>query len=168
VPIILTISFCLEAFDFLLFETLHQHRESQYNMPFILDFISKFWYGFDSSKLPTLKTRVRYYKPLDIHKHEKPYECEFSVSAVDSARRTNIETEEHEILVRDLRGFEQHFTLEKNGFEITKHDSSLTRAAFGSRIEIENKYLDECKSLVKKRFNAADVLILGYNVRSFP
>jgi len=120
---------------------------------------------FDPSSLPTVETRVRFYKLLPLHEHEKPYECEFSVDAVQDARKTNIEYDERAIAVRDVRGFERYFDLEINGFEIKQHTSALDREGFGSRDLLEKIYLPECVEIVRQRYGASEVLVLGFTVR---
>jgi hypothetical protein len=118
----------------------------------------------DPSNLPTVETRVQFYKPLAIHEGEKPYECEFSVNAAPNARKSNIEYDERGIVVRDIRGVEGEFTLEKNGFEIMKHQSTLQQGDYASRDIIENVYLPECIEIVRRRYDADEVFVLGFNV----
>ena len=89
--------------------------------------ICRLWSFLKGKDLPYVSTQVRYYKPLPIHQDEKPYECEFSVDAVNGARRTNIELEVRDTNVYDIRGVEEQYKLERNGFEIIIHSSGLSR-----------------------------------------
>jgi hypothetical protein len=121
---------------------------------------------FDHSALPEIETRVRFYKPMPLHDREKPYECEFSVDAVQDARKTNIEYDEREIVVRDVRGFEKHFNLDRNGFEVIEYKSKLDPTEFSCLDMVEQVYLPECIELLRTRYSASKVLVLGFNVRA--
>lgn len=120
----------------------------------------------DALAMPQIQTRMRFYKPLDLHKKEKPYSCEFDVSSVIHAKRTNIETEDHDVIVHDIRGFETLFTLENNGFEIQNHHTSFPLSNFDDLKLIETQYLPECEDFIRQRLRANQVKLLGFNVRS--
>ncbi|KAI0017954.1 hypothetical protein F4780DRAFT_772001 [Xylariomycetidae sp. FL0641] len=114
-----------------------------------------------TSEPAAVQTTIQFYKPLAIHAHEKPYVCEFDVSTVENAKKTNVEFEEQAVSVQDLRSHERGFTLERNGFEIIQHRSTVSLNDFKSRQAFEAKYLEECKDLIRRRYNADRVFILG-------
>jgi hypothetical protein len=130
----------------------------------ILNKIWGYWPGSSEPSFPHVETQVRYYKPSAIHQHEKPYVCEFSVEAVSDAERTNIDYEERGVVVSDIRGHEQRFSLERNGFEIVHHQSSLTHDDFESRTEVEARYFAECEEMARSRFNASEAIVFNWTV----
>ncbi|KAL7931305.1 hypothetical protein V8C35DRAFT_310059 [Trichoderma chlorosporum] len=119
----------------------------------------------DPTTLPHVKTQLNFFKDLPIHKYEKPFVCEFKVSAAPGARQTNMEFEAHDVEISDIRGFEQHFTLERHGFEIQKYQTAMSRQDFESRDKIRQVYLKECEQLVRRRYNPSDVVILNFVLR---
>lgn len=118
-----------------------------------------------SPRMPTVRATLKLFKPLNIHKHEKPFICEFSVKGLPGARPTNVELEPHQVLIHDIRGFERQFTLDQNGFEIIQHETSLALDDFTNHSKIESHYLGECQELVRQHCGAKQVAVIGYNLR---
>lgn len=126
----------------------------------LLNSLQSLWPWSNERNLPRVETQAIYYKPSDTHKKEKPYVCEFHVGAVSDAKTTNMEYLERAISVSDIRGFEQCFTVGRNGFEIIHHQSSLSLYDFESPSEIKMRYLSECCDIVRSHFNASEVVVL--------
>jgi len=123
------------------------------------------WLGLNMAPLPRVQSRVEFYKHLDIHQHEKPYYCNFNVGAVANAKRTNVEFEEHDLFVSDIRGFEHRFTLERHGFEVVHHHSSLSGKEFESPKQLEDLYLSECREIIHSRYQGSQVVVFNHRVR---
>jgi len=132
-----------------------------YNLQTLLQRI----HSLHSPRMPTVKATLKLFKPLDIHKDEKPFICEFNVKGLPGARPTNVELEPHQVPIHDIRGFERQFTLDQNGFEIVQHETSLALEDFTSPSAIESRYLGECQELVRQHCGAKQVVVIGYNLR---
>ncbi|KAH9904258.1 hypothetical protein F4778DRAFT_770269 [Xylariomycetidae sp. FL2044] len=132
-----------------------------------LDTLKYFWH---QSTGPTpgphsVKTTIKFYKPLEIHTFEKPYVCEFNVDQIANAKQTNVEFVNHDICVQDIRGRESEFSLERNGFEILKDESILQLEDFKSEDYIQKIYLPECKEVIRRRYSAEHLFVIGFTFR---
>ncbi|KAH8647981.1 hypothetical protein BX600DRAFT_443316 [Xylariales sp. PMI_506] len=114
-----------------------------------------------------IKTSAYFYKPLGLHKKEKPYLYDFNVKLLPvGKRRTNVEFEQHPIMVYDIRDLEeQTFTLEQQGFEIINHESFLNIQQLTTTEDIETYYISECCEIVSRRFNGAETISFGWTHR---
>jgi hypothetical protein len=92
---------------------------------------------------------------------ESPSIDEYSVSSVKDARQTNVAHETREVLIRDIRGAENSFSLECDGFEVLKHQTRLSQVEFASKTAVTDVYIKETEALLKERFRALRVLIFG-------
>lgn len=113
----------------------------------------------------SVRSKLRFIRPLDRYLTEKPFRFGFSVKSIENIEETNIEYEEVEVQIHDLRGREGSFDIEKNGFEIIRHKSLLCISDFQSHDMIEREYIPEVTELFQERFNAQKVVILGWVVR---
>lgn len=68
-----------------------------------------------------------------------------------------------EVLVQDIRGREQDFTLDRNGFQLVQHDS--LEKSFDNEDRITTQYYAECIELVKQITGAAKVKVFGHIIR---
>jgi len=64
-----------------------------------------------------------------------------------------------------MRGKEETFAVERNGFEILKLDSEMALEDFNNRSKIESVYYEELRQLLKQHFAARRVEILEHEVR---
>ena len=63
--------------------------------------------------------KLWYLKPLDLYRTEKPYHINLPANALGSHAQSNEVSQEYAgIRIQSLRGFENDFTLDKNGFQI--------------------------------------------------
>lgn len=70
--------------------------------------------------------RFSYFKSQPRHEHEKP--CEILIDLPDEAKhvpRSNLAFEVADCKIQDVRGREQTFTLDKNGFMWQKSDTMV-------------------------------------------
>ncbi|KAI9809504.1 MAG: hypothetical protein M1827_006810 [Pycnora praestabilis] len=77
----------------------------------------------------------------------------FKATPVDNRKR----------LVRDMRGSEQEFNLDKNGFEIYKHMSEETE--FVDDRKIETVFYPEVERILKERTGASKVFVYEHTIR---
>ena len=62
-----------------------------------------------------------------------------------------------------MRGQQDRFNLDKNGFEYITHESKVK--AFDNQAEIESVYLPETEEIIRKRVKNADrLLVFDYRV----
>lgn len=73
----------------------------------------------------------------------KPYNLRYSPGV--EFPKTNIKREIRVVTVRDIRGFEKMFSLDRNGFEVVKFTSKLTYEDFTDPIKVEETYLHEMR-----------------------
>jgi hypothetical protein len=72
--------------------------------------------------------------------------------------------EMHRVAVRDGRSAPQPFTLQANGFVITRHESAVRD--FGDKANIDSSYTEEAAQLIERLTGADLVLPLGWMLRS--
>jgi hypothetical protein len=128
---------------------------------------------------------LEFIKPLPLYDHEKPYymvlnspanpttadnDGEGTEGLQDPHSQTNIQLHlVHEIPVTNVRGREEEFTLEKNGFKFVKHESEALREKEG-RWEAGGgeqgwmEYVKETAGLVKRVVGAERVICYDYRV----
>lgn len=72
----------------------------------------------------------------------------------------------HEVRIEDARGRENEFTLDRNGFQLIKAPTAMTRTDFYSPDEIKRVYYPEVEQLLKDRLGASRVHVFDHNVRN--
>jgi len=111
--------------------------------------------------LPTVVSNLQFICQLEPSVNEKPSIHDYSVKSVKDARQTNVVHETRQVLIRDIRGVENSFNLECDGFEVLKHQTQLSQAEFASKAIVTDIYLKETEALLKERFHALRVVIIG-------
>ena len=73
-----------------------------------------------SHRISTINNaKLWYLKPLQIYQTEKPYHINLPANAIGSHAQSNEVSQEYAgIRIQDLRGFEDDFTLDGNGFQV--------------------------------------------------
>ncbi|PSN62769.1 hypothetical protein BS50DRAFT_501517 [Corynespora cassiicola Philippines] len=105
---------------------------------------------------------MHFYDVIEECKGQKPYYSTIPFSA-QGALQTNYGSIEKSILVRDIRGHESEFTLEKHGFEVAKHKTKFSDWRNGSRVKKE--HFDEIEQFLKEKLNAKKVIIFDHSLR---
>jgi len=118
----------------------------------------------DESERGLIRSRLKYIKPPPLYAHEKPFICEFDVSKIAGARQTNVELETREVLIRDIRGREDEFSVERNGFEILLHQSAISLEHIGFKPDIKEQYKREAEEVLRARFDAQSVSVFSLEV----
>jgi len=105
--------------------------------------------------LSTVQTDLNFYKALT---DEKPY-----IYTFDHDPPTNFGQDTRSALIHDIRGHEDEFTLDKNGFQIYHHESALKD--FTDDETIKTEYYREVEDLLKAATGAHKVVIFDHTVR---
>ena len=148
----------------------------------LLSFFSRIiWNDPLAQELPEIKTSLYFYQRLDLYVKEKPYLFEFPIDSNLGVPRTNTKLESKEIIVRDIRGYQNLFSVDNNGFELTAHETRITQqdfekiahAKFHNPLSNETdgpipevtKYNKEIEALLTSRFKASRVVVFSCIVR---
>src|SRR5271155_2716282 len=99
--------------------------------------------------LPTVQTDLNFYKALD---DEKPY-----IYTYEHDPQTNFSQDTKPAVIHDIRGHEDEFTLDKNGFQIYQHESA--EKDFTDDEKIKTEYYREVEDLLKAATGAHKVVI---------
>lgn len=99
--------------------------------------------------------KLWYLKPLHLYQTEKPYHINLPANALGSHAQSNEVSEEYAgIQIEDLRGFENDFTLDKNGFQIfqdTDCSNSSVCSTYGTSAVPTSDFYDD-PDLVRKYY----------------
>jgi hypothetical protein len=115
----------------------------------------------ERESLPMVISKLQFICPLELYVTEKPCIYEYSVGSVKNARQTNDVYETREVLIRDIRGVENSFSLECDGFEVLKRQTRLSQVEFASKTAVRDIYIKETEVLLKERFCASRVIVIG-------
>lgn len=97
------------------------------------------------------------------HDFEKPYKLQYDPG--EGLPRTNCANEPTSgIVIQDIRGEEQKFSLEKQGFSVRKLQSRLSPADFYDDEQVKKVYYNELKDLLKTTLKAKRVEVLEHGV----
>lgn len=110
-------------------------------------------------------TDLIFLKPDSRYIHEKPYRLRYDPG--DAIPRTNCETDvKRDVTVRDIRGRETDYTLNRNGFQVVRLDSKLTPEDFHDRAKVKAVYYQELRELLQRTLGAKKVEVLEHGVCS--
>jgi hypothetical protein len=104
------------------------------------------------------QARFKYLKWLDLYKIEKPFQLFLDIPE-DSPdqRRSNLVYEDGPAeTVRDVRGHEADFSVDRNGFAYIKHDFTLSNEEFQNNSVVESTYLPECEKILRENLEGVD------------
>jgi hypothetical protein len=79
--------------------------------------------------------------------------------------KTNIKREIGTVTVRDMRGFEKMFSLDRNGFQVVKFNSKLTYEDFTDPAKVEETYLHEMRVFLQGFFGGDHIEIYEHAVK---
>lgn len=100
------------------------------------------------------KASVWYLERLDLYHVEKPYMITFDASGFGGAK-TNHKYSLHEVPMTDVRGMEDQFTLDKQGFQFLNWKTSLNLQDFSDEQKIRSQYYPEIVQQLKEVFPEA-------------
>lgn len=115
-----------------------------------------------------VETSIAYLARDELFLKEKPYGADFPVDHFEGAKLTNNNFHSVPVVIRDARGRENTFTLEKNGFCFLQAKTSLTAEdASNDTTPIMAKYLEEIEKILYKSFpEYARIEIMDFQIRS--
>jgi hypothetical protein len=112
------------------------------------------------ARLPKIKVEsFLYLAPLQLYHTQKPYRSRLPHGS--SMRRTNIVERGYPVEVRDIRGHENLFALDKSGFEFIPLP---TKTSNWTDDNVRSEYLPDLSKWMKDYFSCEKVFIYAYNV----
>lgn len=97
---------------------------------------------------------LQFIKWTDLYKTEKPYQI--FIDLPPDAPRTNVDFEVKDVVFRDIRGDEEAFDLDNNGFIMRTFEEVKGLDEAPSTEFIQNVYLPAVKELLKREVEGAD------------
>lgn len=114
--------------------------------------------------MATVTTELVFLAKDPKHDTEKPYKLQYDPG--DTLPRKNCTDEvRNDIQIQDIRGREQDFTLENQGFCVAKLETQLSPEDFDDDAKIKQVYYAELKMMLKSLLGARRVEILEHGVR---
>ena len=112
---------------------------------------------------PFVTATMHFLKPNPLFSKQKPYAFNYGLETAEIPR-TNMEREPvADIRIRDLRGSEDDYNLEKHGFEVMQLQSELSRDDFFDKSKL-CIYFNEVDSLLKLLLNAKQVKVIRQGI----
>lgn len=117
-----------------------------------------------------VETHIAYLARDGLFLKEKPYGADFPVDHFKGAKLANHTFEQVPVVVRDARGRENTFTLERNGFCFLQAKTSLTaEGASNEKTPSMARYLEEIERILYKSFpEYARIEVMDFQVRLVP
>lgn len=108
---------------------------------------------------------IGYLRQLSLYKTEKPYYCNIPLP---NGRQSNIISSRHtDIILTNIRPNLLEYTLDKQGFEVVKHDGeAYSPNEFSSDSWIEQNYYPTIENILLRRFGNVIVKIFDHTVSS--
>lgn len=109
----------------------------------------------ETPKPRDMEASFKFIKWQDLYETEKPFQIFANLpdDATDK-RFSNLDWEDTPTRVADLRGCEEQYSLDANGFTVVKHKSRTS--SFADRESIEREYLPEVEALLRERLEGVD------------
>ena len=98
----------------------------------------------------------------ELYKTEKPFYSNVPFTKSPEARLSNVQSITQTIKIADIRGSEDQFDLDRNGFGLLKHRTSFDSWKDGKRV-VEEHY-PEVERLLKDELKAEEVIIYDHTV----
>lgn len=113
--------------------------------------------------MPNLVTTIEHLADLELYKTEKPY-CILASSEdiPDGVPSNNLVFKRHNALVRDIRGYEDEYALDKSGFTSLNH---TTRVTDFQSLEGLKQYQEETQEFLERYFDADCVVTWDIKLR---
>jgi hypothetical protein len=101
------------------------------------------------------RTTINFIQQDELYLEEKPYLLTYE--APEYFPRTNVKLDERVVAAEDIRGRENNFTIDKNGFTIMKVNTKLSYENFGDEALVKQMYLKEVAEALKTLLGASRV-----------
>jgi len=102
-----------------------------------------------------VQAKIYFLEHLKLYETEKPYSLEFDGGILPSSNLISHKIED--LLIRDLRGIENKFNFEENGFAILDIPSEMEYHDFDNLTKIDDVYCPELAAAVMKYMGATAV-----------
>ena len=113
-------------------------------------------------KMSVVETSMHFLTRDDLYEREKPYQFRYDVA--DGIPRTNLRHVKQEPLkIHNMRGREEQFSFEKNGFTVLELDEEIPYDDFDDPAGIR-RYLDIVAKQLRLKLNADTVQVYQYLV----
>ncbi|KAL8305074.1 hypothetical protein RB598_003022 [Gaeumannomyces tritici] len=114
-------------------------------------------------ELPKVESEIHFLQRSNLFGTEKPYAFRYHVDAPE-VQQTNMTMSPALVTIRNIRGFEHHFSLESTGFEVIDVGETIPYESFfdGAAVEL---YLRGLERLLKSRLGALHVEVFRYGIR---
>ena len=109
------------------------------------------------------RTTINFIQQDELYLEEKPYLLTYE--APQDFPRTNIKLDERVVAVEDVRGRENEFTINKNGFTIMQVNTKLSYEDFNDDALVKQVYLKEVAEALKSLLGASRVQVFEHVVR---
>jgi len=107
-------------------------------------------------------TTINFIQQHTLYEEEKPYLLTYEPP--NDFPKTNVKLDKREMSINDIRGNEQDFTIDQNGFSIMKIESKLSYEDFNDADLVKSIYLREVAETVKELLGASRVQIFEHLV----
>ena len=107
-------------------------------------------------------TTMNFMERLALYDEEKPFLLTFEPP--EDFPRTNVKLGKHNLTITDIRGLENDFSIEKNGFSVMPIASRLLYDDFNDDESIKKVYLKELANHVKELLGASKVQVFEHIV----
>lgn len=113
-----------------------------------------------------LQASMGFLSDLKIYTQEKPYHLTLSKDRDADSFLTNIVYDIYEnTRITNVRGHENHFTVDEHGFQFETWRTLLNESDFDSDSEVRNRYFPEMIKLLETKLGAKEVRIMQYSIR---
>lgn len=114
---------------------------------------------------PKAQVSLMYYiAPLPVYRVEKPFFLNIPVHRIAGARQTNVTHTARQVTFTDIRSHEYLFSLDINGFEISRMTTNLSYEDFANPNAIVTEYFDEVKTVLGMVTGAELIIPWDYQV----
>lgn len=110
-----------------------------------------------------MQATIRYLADLELFKHEKPFFSNIPFYDIPGSRQHNIETVGHDnISITDIRGHENEYKLDKQGFEIRHLPTVPSEELFKDEEWIKSSYYPVIEAFVLRELSAKQIFIFDH------
>jgi hypothetical protein len=110
----------------------------------------------------SISTEIYHLQELPLYASEKPYTMRYVPEGKIAA--SNIAREKHIVPVKDIRGNEDEYRLDNNGFTVSRLATKMMYEDYDSHKKITTLYLSELEDILCKHFPGSTVDFVSYLV----
>ncbi|KAI1205233.1 uncharacterized protein F4807DRAFT_291240 [Annulohypoxylon truncatum] len=111
------------------------------------------------------ESSIAFLSPMRLYEREKPFFSNIPFFEIEGARQSNLRTLHEPVTVHDIRGKENAYTLEQNGFQLVKEEAFGTSKDFEDDSWIMKEYEPKVKEIIKRATGAERVEIFDFTKR---